>query len=113
LAPAAAPASAAESNQYTLNKSQNITKGEGSSNSLFGDGGTVTTIINIMLYIIGILCVAMLIYGGIRYTTSGGKQESVTSAKNTIMYSLIGLVIAIIAWAVVNFVIGGLAENDE
>ena len=50
----------------------------------------------------------MLIYGGIRYTTSGGNANSVTAAKNTIMYAVIGLIIAIFAFAIVNFVVGEL-----
>lgn len=68
----------------------------------------ITTVINIMLYIIGAVSVIMLIYGGIRYTTSGGSQNSVTAAKNTILYAIIGLVVAIFAWAIVNWVIGSL-----
>ncbi|MDO4712981.1 MAG: pilin [Candidatus Saccharibacteria bacterium] len=65
----------------------------------------VTQIINIMLYIIAILSVIMLIWGGIQYTTSGGDSNKVTSAKNTILYSIIGLVVAIFAWAIVNWVV--------
>ena len=66
------------------------------------------TIINVLLFIIGAVSVIMLIYGGIRYTTSGGNANSVTAAKNTIMYAIIGLVIAIFAFAIVNFVVGEL-----
>ena len=47
----------------------------------------------------------MLIYGGIRYTTSGGNANSVTAAKNTVIYSIVGLVISILAYAIVNFVV--------
>ena len=47
----------------------------------------------------------MVIIGGVKYTTSGGDQAAVTSAKNTILYGIIGLVIAILAYAIVNFVI--------
>jgi hypothetical protein len=66
---------------------------------------TVTNIINGVLYVIGILAVVMVIIGGVKYTTSGGDQAAVTSAKNTILYGIIGLVIAILAYAIVNFVI--------
>jgi hypothetical protein len=58
-----------------------------------------------MLYIIGAVSVIMLIYGGIRYTTSGGNANSVTAAKNTILYAIIGLVVAIFAYAIVNWVL--------
>jgi ABC-type Fe3+ transport system permease subunit len=47
----------------------------------------------------------MLIWGGIRYTTSAGNQNSVTAAKNTILYAIIGLVVAVFAYAIVNWVI--------
>ena len=65
----------------------------------------IKNIINIMLYVVGAAAVIMLIWGGIRYTTSGGNQAAVTSAKNTILYAIIGLVIAIFAFAIVNFVV--------
>ena len=64
----------------------------------------VVIIINIMLWLIGILAVIMLIFGGIKYATSAGDSNKVTSAKNTIMYAVIGLIIAIFAWAIVRWV---------
>ena len=70
--------------------------------------GVVTTIANTALFIIGSVAVLMLIYGGIRYTISGGDEKAITSAKNTILYSVIGIVVAVAAYAIVNFVIGTL-----
>lgn len=72
---------------------------------LFGDGSVFNTIINAILYIVGIICVIMLIIGGIRYATSSGDQTQVTGAKNTIMYAVIGLIVAILAYAIVNWVL--------
>ncbi|MFZ2560609.1 MAG: pilin [Candidatus Nanoperiomorbaceae bacterium] len=81
----------------------------GSNNStptnLFGAGGIFQTVINILLFIIGILSVIMIIYSGIRYATSAGDTSRVTNAKNTLMYSIVGLVIAIFAYAIVNWVV--------
>ncbi len=71
--------------------------------------GTVTNVINVVLYVVGILAVVMVIIGGVKYTTSGGDQAAVTSAKNTILYGIIGLVIAILAYAIVNFVVRKVA----
>ena len=68
-------------------------------------GGTIHTIINILLYLLGAIAVVMIVIGGIRYTTSGGDSGSISSAKNTILYSVIGLVVAILAYAIVNFVV--------
>lgn len=76
--------------------------------TLFGDGGIFTTIVNILLYIIGAVAVIMLIIGGVRYVVSGGDSAAVTGAKNTILYAVIGIVVAILAYAIVNFVINGL-----
>ena len=73
-------------------------------------GEVFKDVVNILLFIIGAVSVIMLIYGGIRYTTSGGNANSVTAAKNTIMYSIIGLVVAILAFAVVNFVVKQMME---
>lgn len=75
---------------------------------LFGDGSIFTTVVNILLFIIGAICVIMLIWGGIRYTTSAGNSSNVTAAKNTIMYAIIGLIIAFLAFAIVNWVLGAI-----
>jgi hypothetical protein len=48
----------------------------------------------------------MIVIGGIKYTTSNGDSSAITSAKNTILYSVVGLVVAILAFAIVNFVLG-------
>ena len=65
----------------------------------------VKGIVNGVLYIAGILAVVMVIIGGVKYTTSGGDQAAVTKAKNTILYGIVGLVISILAYAIVNFVL--------
>lgn len=71
---------------------------------LFGPNSIFVTITNIMLFIIGAIAVIMLIIGGIRYVVSAGDQNAVTSAKNTILYAIIGIVVAFLAYAAVNFV---------
>lgn len=63
------------------------------------------TVINIISVVVGIVAVIMIIIGGFRYVTSGGKQESVTGAKNTILYAIIGLVIVALAQIVVHFIL--------
>lgn len=76
--------------------------------TLFGSGSIFTTVVNVLLFIIGAISVIMLIWGGIRYTTSAGNSNNVTAAKNTIMYAIIGLVIAFLAFAIVNWVLGAI-----
>lgn len=71
---------------------------------LFGPNSIFVTITNILLFIIGAIAVIMLIIGGIRYVVSAGDQNAVTAAKNTILYAIIGIVVAFLAYAAVNFV---------
>ena len=69
---------------------------------------TVNRIVNLAIGLIGLLAVIMIIVGGFQYTTSSGDSGKVTKAKNTILYGVIGLVIALLAYAIVNFVLGNL-----
>lgn len=90
-------------------------KGDKTPGSLFeaanGEEGVFKTIVNVLLYVIGAVSVIMLIIGGIRYTISQGDSGAVTSAKNTILYAVIGIVVAILAYAIVNFVIGSFIKG--
>ena len=92
----------------TVQDGVNAARGTDVPSTLLGDGGVLSTIINTMLFIIGFLSVVMLIFGGLRYIISGGNAAAVTAAKNTILYAIVGLIIAILAYAIVNFVIGSL-----
>ena len=65
----------------------------------------IKTIANILLFILGAIAVVMIIIGGIKYATSNGDSSAITSAKNTILYSVIGLIVAILAYAIVNFIL--------
>ena len=72
--------------------------------SIDGDGGVVHSAVNILLWVIGILAVVMIIWSGFRYIWSNGDSSKITNAKNTLIYSIVGLVVAILAYAIVNFV---------
>lgn len=76
-----------------------------SANSKDDLGAIIKQITNAMFFIVGALAVVMIIYSGIRYTTSAGNPAGVTAAKNSLMYSIVGLVVAILAYAIVNFVV--------
>ncbi len=67
----------------------------------------ITTVFNLIIFTIGFLAVAMLVLGGFRYVFSAGNEKTVESAKNTILYAIIGIIIAIMAWSIVTFVIMG------
>lgn len=72
----------------------------------------IKTIVNVMLFILGAIAVIMIIVGGIRYTTSNGDAQQTKGAKDTILYAVVGLVVAILAYAIVNFVISSFSNKS-
>jgi hypothetical protein len=70
----------------------------------------VHTIVNLLSAVVGIVAVIMIIVGGFRYITSGGNDTSVTSAKNTILYAIIGLVVVALAQILVRFTLSKLTQ---
>ncbi|MGB3024167.1 MAG: hypothetical protein WBB39_05180 [Candidatus Saccharimonadales bacterium] len=89
----------------------NSAQGKDQPADLFGEEGIFKTVTNILLFIVGAIAVIMLIVGGIQYVTSGGDQSRVTSAKNTILYAIVGIVVAVLAYAAVNFVTTSLTAQ--
>lgn len=79
--------------------------GTGQPTDLFGDGGIFTSVVNLMLFVIGAVAVIMVIIGGLRYVISGGDASNVTAAKNTILYAIVGVIVALLAYAAINFVV--------
>ncbi len=65
----------------------------------------IPKIVNLLLFFVGAVSVIMIIYGGFKYVTSSGESSAVSSAKNTILYAVIGLVIALVAYGIANFVL--------
>ena len=111
---------AASDNGLGLKKGVTSAKGSDQVSCLFGsekegctDGtGIFQTIVNVILFIVGAVAVIMIVIGGVRYTVSNGDSNAVTGAKNTIMYAIVGLVVAIIAYALVNFVVVNIGANQ-
>ena len=97
----------------TLQQGAEAARCDGCPADLFGETGAFKQITNTILYIVGIIAVIMLIIGGIKYVLSGGDAKKVTDAKNTVLYAIIGLVIAFFAYAIVNFVITALPSSDK
>jgi hypothetical protein len=65
----------------------------------------ITTAVNIFSIIVGIVAVIMIIIGGLKYITSSGDSSNISSAKNTIIYAVIGLVVVALAQFIVKFVL--------
>lgn len=89
--------------QLKFNPSTGACEAITTSTSSFNNA--LSTIINIISVIVGVVAVIMIIYGGFRYITSGGTSEKVTTAKNTILYGIIGLIIVALAQVIVKFVL--------
>ena len=70
-----------------------------------GLASLASDIINLFSIVVGVISVIMIIVGGFRYVTSGGESNNVSSAKNTIIYAIIGLVIVALAQFIVKFVL--------
>ena len=76
--------------------------------TLFGANSVWGRIINMMIFLIGAVSVIMIVVGGLRYVLSAGDSSAINGAKNTILYSVVGLVVALMAYAIVNFVASNL-----
>lgn len=83
----------------------NAAKGTDQVSDLFGAEGTFRTITNVLLFLVGAISVIMLIIGGLRYVISGGDSTAVQNAKNTILYAIVGIIVALLAYAAVSFII--------
>ena len=88
-------------------------RGADQPTELFGDTGVISQVSSVLLFIVGIVAVIMIVVGGFRYIISGGDASQVQAAKNTILYALVGIIIAILAYAIVNFVMGILIPGGS
>ena len=81
------------------------TTSEMKGKSIDGKDGLIKTVVNVLLWAVGVLSVIMIIFSGFRYITSSGDASKTKSAQSTLIYSVVGLIVAIMAWAIVNMVI--------
>lgn len=65
----------------------------------------ITSIINIFSAIVGVIAVIMIVYGGFRYITSGGDSGKISSAQQSIIYAIVGLIVVALAQVIVRFVL--------
>ncbi len=85
--------------------SSSVCQTQPNGNPLFGPNGVITKATSVIATIVGVAAVIMIIIGGFKYITSSGDSSNVESAKNTILYAIIGLVIALVAQSIVIFVL--------
>lgn len=72
---------------------------------LFGDGSIFQSVADVLIFVVGAASVIMVIIGGLKYVLSGGDSAGVKGAKDTILYAIIGIIVAALAYALVHFVI--------
>ena len=73
--------------------------------SIAGEGGLISILINFLLWTVGILSVVMIIFSGFRYITSAGDAAKTKSAQTTLTYSIVGLIVAVLAWVIVKMIL--------
>ena len=73
--------------------------------SIAGEGGLISILINFLLWTVGILSVVMIIFSGFRYITSAGDAAKTKSAQTALTYSIVGLIVAVLAWVIVKMVL--------
>lgn len=75
--------------------------------------GTVKNVINAVLGVLGIVAVVVIILGGFTFLTSQGDAGKVMKGRNTILWGVIGLIVALFAFAIVNFVLGAISSSPS
>ena len=73
--------------------------------SITGESGLISILINFLLWTVGILSVAMIIFSGFRYITSAGDAAKTKSAQTALTYSIVGLIVAVLAWVIVKMIL--------
>jgi hypothetical protein len=97
----------------TISDGADSARGADQPVNLFGDAGVFSKISSVLLFIVGAIAVIMIVIGGLRYVISGGDASQVQSAKNTILYALVGIIVAILAYAAVNFVVNSFIPGGS
>ena len=85
-----------------MNQNENVTSQD----------GFVANLTRIILFLVGTAAVIMIVIGGIKYATANGDATKIKSAKDTIMYSVVGLIVALMAYAIVGFVVSSVAQGQ-
>ena len=73
----------------------------------------VQTVLNIIIGALGLVAVAVIVFGGVQYMTSTGDSGKTAKARNTILYAVIGLIICAFAAIIVNWTIGVLNQSGN
>ncbi len=79
--------------------------GPGDTAGTTGIANIIETVINLLSLLVGVVAVIMIIVGGLKYIMSSGDASNTASAKNTILFAIVGLVVVALAQIIVRFVL--------
>ena len=79
--------------------------------SLTGRGGLIAVVISTMLLIAGAIAVVFVIIGGYQYLTSAGNEESAEKGKKTLINAIIGIVVIILAYAIISVIVNQVSSR--
>jgi hypothetical protein len=88
--------------------SSTVCKDKSTENPLTGSEGLILKVTRIVAAVAGAVAVIMIVVAGIKYITSQGDSNQTSEAKRTIIYSIVGLIVIILAQALIGFVIGSI-----
>lgn len=84
------------------------TTNEMKNKQIDGANGVIRVISNILIWVVGIVAVIMIVWSGLKYMTAAGDSSKLASAKSSLIYAIVGLIVAIMAYAIVNFIMDRL-----
>ncbi|MCL2445100.1 pilin, partial [Candidatus Saccharibacteria bacterium] len=100
---------------YTLCRETNPLPGSGDEYTN-PDSPTVQNyiqpILNMFYFVIGFLAVFFIVFGGVKYIMSSGDPGKIATAKNTILYAVIGLIVSLSAFAITQFVFDRITDSS-
>jgi hypothetical protein len=85
-----------------------VCNADGTNNPIAGRNGILLRIVNILSYVVGVASVIMIIFGGLKFITASGDSTNIATARNTILYALIGVVVFLFSQIIVRFVLNKL-----
>jgi hypothetical protein len=85
--------------------SASVCADQSGSNNIYGENGILIKVVDLICVIVGIVAVFMLMIAGFMYVTSGGDSARTNTAKNTLLYAIVGIVIVAIAQIILSFTI--------
>lgn len=72
----------------------------------------VSNLLQVVLGLVGVIAIVVIIYGGFTYMTSAGDTGKVQKGKSILIYGVVGLIVALSAFAIVRFVAGSLNKPE-